>query len=160
MSEPVEIKLVVTRFVVTRLGSCPRCTGCNSELAVAAEVKLPVSLPCPLFCQDCLETGKLEHWLVKTATRLEADARVYEASAQTLRSAFVVRLPSPEQWQAKIEQSEIRYQAQERLREYVEAHKVKSRDDVARVLVDSRFIPVIDEAFEDWQRSCESDFFV
>jgi hypothetical protein len=136
MSETIEIKLVETRF-----GSPAHCTVCDREVPVAARLAV---LHTPLFCRACLEAGELERWLAERASRLEADAR-------SLRSAIVGRLPSPEQWQAKIDQSEIRREAQERLREYREAHKIKSADDVARVLIDARFIPIIDQAFEDWE---------
>jgi hypothetical protein len=137
MTEAIEIKLVETGF-----GSPAYCTVCDGDLPVAARLAV---FHTPLFCRACLEAGELGHWLAERASRLEADAR-------ELRSAIVGRLPSPEQWQAKIDQSEIRREAQERLREYREAHKIKSADDVARVLIDARFIPIIDQAFEDWER--------
>jgi len=138
MSETIEIKLVETEF-----GSPAHCTVCDREVPVVA--RLAVFHAPFFFCRACLEAGELEHWLAERASRLEADARA-------LRSAIVGHLPSPEQWQAKIDQSEIRREAQERLREYREAHKIKSENDVARVLIDPRFIPIIDQAFEDWQR--------
>ena len=135
MSETIEI-------VETEFGSPAHCTVCRRAMSVAARL---AGFPTLLFCRACLEAGELEHWLAERASRLEADARA-------LRSAIVGHLPSPEQWQAKIDQSEIRREAQERLREYREAHKIKSENDVARVLIDPRFIPIIDQAFEDWQR--------
>ena len=155
MTEAIEIKLVETGF-----GSPAYCTVCDRGVPVAARLavtghnvlssisaskRVVEIFQAPLFCRACLEAGELEHWLAERASRLEADARA-------LRSAIVGRLPSPEQWQAQIEHREIRYQAQERLREYEQEHRIASRDDVAKLLVDPRFIPIIDQAFEDWQR--------
>ena len=128
--------------MATEFGSPAHCTVCHRAMSVAARL---AGFPTLLFCRACLEAGELEHWLAERASRLEADARA-------LRSAIVGRLPSPEQWQAKIEQREIRHQAQERLRECEQEHRIASRDDVAKLLVDPRFIPIIDQAFEDWQR--------
>ena len=130
MSETIEIKLVETEF-----GSPAHCTVCDREAPVVA--RLAVFHAPFFFCRACLEAGELGHWLAERASRLEADARA-------LRSAIVGRLPSPEQWQAKIEQREIRHQAQERLRECEQEHRIASRDDVAKLLVDPRFIPIID----------------
>jgi hypothetical protein len=137
-NSPIEIKLVETH-AYQRL-ACTVCGGWTEKHSVKAETDNI------LVCETCLEAGNIDERLAENARKLEA----YAAAVRSLIGRL--RVPSFEQWQAEIDRSNIRDQAQEVLREHEsQGDTVETRDDVAGLLIDPRFTPFIDDVFADWR---------